>query len=118
MTRRTDVDDGCYSRRRRSVITVARGAGRRTQIAANSHRVMVNTLAVVGELSRFYAVGLHVIRVGVTATAGGGNLQRVHSGAGVTSGTDSMDAMAVGTDRDTGIALLKFLTVHAGAILS
>ena len=100
------------------MIAVARGAGRRTQITAGSHGLVVNTLAVIHELSRFYAVWLHVIRIGVTATTGGGNPKGVHSGARVTGGTDSMDAMAVGTDRDTGIALLKFLTVHAGAILS
>src|ERR1017187_1093823 len=62
---RTDIGNVGDPRGRRSVIAMARRAGRRAQVATYHHGVMVHTLLVIRELVGLDAVWLHVLGIGV-----------------------------------------------------
>jgi len=69
VTVRTHILNLVYSWRRRAMVSMARGTGWRTQIASHRQRFVVHAGAVLCELIRGNGISLHVIRVGMAASA-------------------------------------------------
>src|ERR1022692_3637581 len=83
VTVRAHILDLVYSWRRRAMVSMTRCAGGRTQIASHRKRLVLHARAVFCELIRGYGISLHVIRVGMAASARIRHVNRVHRGTGI-----------------------------------
>src|SRR5207244_9302033 len=95
MAGRTYVLRSPHARRRSSVIPVASSTRRCAQVAAHGHCLMVNTLAVIGELHRRNDVSLHVVHIRVAMTASGGDVKRINARKHIAGRADVVNAMNV-----------------------
>src|SRR5690349_12680124 len=115
---RADVLHGIDAGRRSPVVAVAGGAGGRAEIAANDQRFVVNAGLILGKLIGGNPIRFHVVRIGVAARAGLGDVQRIHGGLNIADGAEVVDAVAIDADGDFGVALRQKLAVHAGDVLA
>ncbi len=83
VTGRTHILNAVYPWRRRSMVSMTRGTGGRTQIASQRQCFVVHAHAVLGELIRGNGVSLHIIRVRMAARARVRHVDRIHRGAGI-----------------------------------
>lgn len=83
----------------------ARGSA---QVAAHGHGFVVDALAVVRKLRGPDAIRLHVIRVRMAVTAGGGNVQRIDARPDVARWQNVMNSMAVRAHRNLGVSSEHF----------
>src|SRR5205823_11568838 len=119
-----DVAGGAYilhcrhTGRSGTMVSVTSRAGRRTQIAPNNERLVVNALAISGELVGRDLVRLHVGLVGMTAGAGLGDVRGVDTGTGVAGRTQVVHTMAIDADGNLGVALSQEFAMNAGLILA
>src|ERR1022692_4240332 len=84
---------------------MAGSAGGRAQVASYHHGIVVHTLLVIGELVGLDAVGLHVLGIGMTTRARGGDVDRMHFRARIGRGAHVMHTVAIGAHRDLSVTL-------------
>ena len=93
-------------------------ARRSAQVTPQDKRLVVDTAVVLDELIRGDAVSRHVFRVGMTASAGGRYVNRVHGGPGITGSAYIVNAVAIRAYRNLGVAGRQALAVNTGVILT
>jgi hypothetical protein len=99
------------------VVAVAVVAGRRGHVLLIQESLGVDALLPLGGLVGRDLVGLHILGVGVAATAGGGHVPGEDGGLGELGRQDAVVAVAVRADGRLGVALLEQPAVLAGPIL-
>ena len=118
MAVRADVLDRVHSRRRCSVVAVARRAGWRIEVAANHQGFLVNAGGVLGELIRCDGVSLHVRGVGMASRTGFGDIQRIHIRSGVGSRPQVVNSVTISAYRDLAIPFCEQLSMNTGLVLT
>ena len=102
-----DVDHRGDSRRRSAMIAVTVVAGRRRQIAFNRDHFPVHALFVLLDLVGRDFIRCHVFFVGVTSTAGIGDVGRMNRRTRIVGRADRMRFMTTGASRDFLILLFS-----------
>ena len=93
------------------------GAGRRTRVAPQRERFMVDARAVLCELIRGNGVSLHVVRVGMAASARVRHVERINRRARIARRSYVVHTMTIRAHRNLGITSRKALAVHTGVVL-
>ena len=106
-----------HSRRRRAMVSMARRAGGRAQIAPYGQRLMVHARAVLRILIGGNAVRLHVGRIGMAARARRRHVDGIHRRTGIAGRPYIVDAMAIRADRNLGVSRREPFAMHAGVVL-
>ena len=114
---RANVRNRVCSRGYCAVTAVTRGTGGSRQVATNNHRLVMNAVVVVFDLSRGQMIRLHQGRVGVASRAGRCDIKRMHGRAWVRAGKNIVRAMAVRTNGNLGITMGELNAVDAGSVL-
>lgn len=97
---------------------MARCTSRGAQVATDGHGLMVHASAVFFELVRWNGMALHVGSIGMTASAGFSDVERVNVRTRVTGRTHAVDAMAVDANRDFGVTFGGEFSVNTGLVLN
>ena len=100
------------------MISMASRASGSAQIAANRHGFVVHASAVLCKLIRRNAVGFHVGGVGMAASAGLRDIERIDFGARVAGGTQVVHSVAIYANGNFRIAFGEQFPVYARLVLA
>jgi hypothetical protein len=107
MTLAADISDPRNTRRRGAVIAVTVIARRCRQVSFAAHHLPVDALFIFVQLVSGNFIRRHVVRFGVTGTAGISHVERVDGRARIARGANRMGRMATGAGRDLRVVLFS-----------